>query len=275
MGKDEPQGELWERPLDEVPLAFLDLEMTGLELARDRVVEVCIERVVGGVCVDRVESLVWPGDDRAGGASEVHGLSAEVLAGAPPFETIAGDVRRILEGAVPVAHAAPWDARFLRQELERAGHPMELEHWVDTLALSRRSFLLPNHSLVALRAHFGLPCDAAHRASGDVRALRDIFARCCEVLKPTSAKDLWETRIHSERARAAIVAQLQAAAESGAPVKVASRGAGRPIREMVVRVTALELEADPPRALGYTLPGRARVTLRVDRVVRAEPAEEP
>lgn len=270
MGIDEPQGPHWESPIDEVPFAFVDLEMTGLDIEKDRVVEVCIERVVGGECVARLDSLVWPGEERAGGASQVHGLSSEVLTGAPTFDVLADEIRRLLDGAVPVAHAATWDARFLRKELERSGAPIALDHWIDTLGLSRRSFLLSNHSLTALRTHFGLATEGTHRASGDVAALRKVFERCVEVLRPVSPRDLWETHIPTDRVRASVLAALVSAHASGTPVKVAVRGAGRPIRELVVRITEIVTETEPARAIGYTLPGRGRTELRIDRVLRVE-----
>jgi len=270
VSTSEPSGGAWECPVAEATFAFVDLEMTGLDLASDRVVEVCVERVERGECVARIDTLVWPGEERAGGASEVHGLSVERLTGAPRFEEIAAEVRALLEGAVPVAHAASWDARFLQMELARAGVPMELDHWVDTLSLSRRSFLMPNHSLTALRAKFGLPGEGAHRAASDVRALREVFARCCEVLRPVSPRDLWETRVQNERTRAAIVAALLAAQASGAEVKVVIRASGRPLREVRVCVKEVHHEAEPPKAIGYLMPGRGRAELRIDRILRVE-----
>ena len=57
---DPPQGPPWDDPLGEVPLAFLDLEMTGLDPRDDRVLEVCIERVRGERGEDALVSLVRP-----------------------------------------------------------------------------------------------------------------------------------------------------------------------------------------------------------------------
>src|SRR5579872_4922864 len=70
-----PPGPPWDLPVEATPLAFVDLEMTGLDVERDRVVEVCIERVVGGVVQSHVTTLVQPGA-RAGGAAQYHGLDA-------------------------------------------------------------------------------------------------------------------------------------------------------------------------------------------------------
>src|SRR5215470_13988704 len=103
-----PSGPPWDLPLGDAPLAFVDLEMTGLDAEKDRVVEVCVERVVGGQVVGRLASLVNP-TDRAGGNAEIHGLDAAALADAPPFVALADEVVRLLAGAALVAHAAEWD----------------------------------------------------------------------------------------------------------------------------------------------------------------------
>lgn len=266
-----PAGPSWDLPCEEAPFAFVDLEMTGLDVERDRVVEICVERVVGGECVGRLESLVWPGEERAGGASEVHGLTSDALRGAPTFAELAPQLSVLLAGAVPVAHAASWDQRFLRAELSRLGLELELEHWIDTLWLSRRSFMFPTHSLAALRGQFGLGADGSHRASGDVAALREVFRRCAEVLRPVSPRDLWESLSTSDQARAAVMEGLAAAQAAGLPVKIAVRAAGKPVREVVVVVTEILSDMDPPRAIGYLLPGRGRRELRADRILRIEP----
>ncbi len=269
----EPErGTPWDARLEDAALAFLDLEMTGLDVERDRVVEICAERVVGGRCVGRVETLLWPGDERVGGASHVHGLTPEVLRGAPTFESIVAEVVDVIDGAILVAHAAAWDARFLRAELARAGRPMELQHWIDTLVLSRRSFALPNHSLSALRAHFGLDVAGAHRAGADVAALRYVFQRCVEALGARSARDLWEVRVTERRARSEILAALAGAVEAGVPVLVTYRASRRAPEELRVVVTELVTDLDPPRAIGYLLPSRGRRELRADRILRVDPA---
>jgi DNA polymerase III subunit epsilon len=45
--EEPPQGSPWDDPIDEAPLVFLDLEMTGLRPASDRVIEVCAVRARG------------------------------------------------------------------------------------------------------------------------------------------------------------------------------------------------------------------------------------
>src|SRR5271155_435469 len=100
-----PPGPPWDLPAAEAPFAFVDLEMTGLDSEKDRVVEICVERWMGGKKRDGVTTLVRP-TDRIGGAAHVHGLDAEALANAPSFTDVAPAVLHALRGAVLVAHAA-------------------------------------------------------------------------------------------------------------------------------------------------------------------------
>lgn len=266
-----PPGPPWDLPLDEAPLAFLDLEMTGLDVARDRVVEVCVERVVGNRVEASVATLVRPDDDRIGGCAHVHGLDEGALAHAPPFAAVLPDVKAALDGAVIVAHAAIWDVDFLRAEAARAGADLSIAHWLDTLVLARRAFAFHRNSLGALCEQLAIPRGRAHRAEDDVRALRALFDRCASVLRPQSVRDLWEVRVGERRARAAIVDACEAAAEHAAPVLLTYRPSRRPPQELRMVILEVRADFDPPRVLGYELPGRGRRELRADRILRVEP----
>jgi DNA polymerase-3 subunit epsilon len=251
-------------------LAFVDLEMTGLDASNDRVVEVCIDRVVGGQREGLFSTLVHPGE-RLGGAAHVHGIDAAQLAGAPPFSAIIADVTRMLDGAIVVAHAAAWDVRFLAAEYHRVGQSLAVEHWLDTLALARRAFAFRSYSLASLCRELAIDRGQAHRAESDVRALRAVFDRCIALLAPASARDLWEVRVGERRARQAIVEACEAAVEHGAPVTVTYRPARRAPEAMSMVLLEVRADLDPPRVVGYQLPGRGRRQLRADRILRVEP----
>jgi DNA polymerase-3 subunit epsilon len=269
-----PHGPPWDLPVRDAPLAFIDLEMTGLDVAQDRVVEVCIERVVGTREERRVCTLVDPGD-RVGGAAHVHGLDAAALAGAPRFEQVGAEVLAALEGAIPVAHAASWDVRFLVAELRRAGHVVQVDYWVDTLVLARRAFAFHSYSLESLCRELGIERGQAHRADSDVRALRALFERCLSILAPVSVRDLWEVRAGERRARQAIVDACEAALTHGAEVTVTYRPARRPPETHHMVLLEVLSDLDPPRVVGYQLPGRGRMQLRADRILRVEPFSTP
>jgi DNA polymerase-3 subunit epsilon len=266
-----PPGSPWDDPVTTAPLAFVDLEMTGLDPLKDHVVEICIERWVGETRVARLTSLVMP-PSRVGGASHVHGLDEAALAGAPAFGALAADVHALLAGAIFVAHAARWDVAFLEAELVRAGAPLPIPHYVDTLVLARRAFAFRSYSLDALTKELAIPRGAAHRAEADVAALRAVFARAIAVLAPVSARDLFQVRISERKARDAILLACDAAVEHAAAVAVTYRAARRPPQTMTMVLTEVRRDLQPPRVMGYELPGRGRRELRADRVLRVEPS---
>jgi DNA polymerase-3 subunit epsilon len=246
--------------------------MTGLDVTRDHVVEICIERVVGGEVVGSLESLVKP-PDRAGQNAHVHGIDVDALADAPPYAALANAALELFDGAILVAHAAEWDIAFLRAEFERAGHVFAMHHWLDTLVLARRSFAFQSYSLASLCRKLEIDPGRAHRAGDDVRAMRKVFDRCASVLAPVSARDLWEVRVAERRARAAIVSACQSAVEHGLPVVLTYRPSRRAPEPLTMVLVEVRSDLDPPRVLGYQLPGRGRRELRAARILRVDPAQ--
>jgi DNA polymerase-3 subunit epsilon len=266
-----PPGPPWDLPIERAPLAFVDLEMTGLDVGRDRVVEICVERSAGGRREAFLCTLLDPGE-RLGGAAHVHGLDAAKLAGAPPFPAVAPDIVAALDGAIFVAHGAAWDVAFLLAECRRYGVELSLEHWLDTLVLARRSFAFHSFSLGALCGYLGIERGQAHRAESDVRATRALFDRCVAVLAPVTVRDLWEVRVGQRLARHAIVDACSAAVAHGEPVAVSYRPARRSVETLVMVLLEIRSDLDPPRIVGYQLPGRGRRQLRADRILRIDPA---
>ena len=147
---------------------------------------------------------------------------------------------------------------------------MPLPHYIDTLNLSRRTFGLKKHSLDSLREHFGLDRSRAHRADSDVAALRVVWEKCVEVLEPQTPRDVWEVRIAERKARERILAECTEAIVAGAPVTVIYRPRGRPQEPMKMVLQEIVAGLDPPRVIGYQLPGRGRRELRADRILRIE-----
>lgn len=268
-----PAGAPWDLPLDQAPFAFVDLEMTGLDAAKDRVVEVCVERVRGGVVEGRLHTLVRPEnliDEAAVGNVHVHGIDGAALLGAPTFADLKDQVAALFDGAVLVAHGASWDVAFLEAEMARAGRPMPLLHYVDTLNLSRRTFGLKKHSLEALRQHFDLDRSRAHRADADVTALRAVWGKCVEAVEPKTPRDVWEVRVTERKARDQILAECTEAVASRQPITVVYRPRARPPEPMQMVLVEIVAGLDPPRVIGYQLPGRGRRELRADRILRIE-----
>jgi DNA polymerase-3 subunit epsilon len=100
----------------------IDFETTGLFPTRhDRVIEVGVVFVTDdGEVEGEWSTLVNPGRDV--GPTSIHGVTAREVLKAPTFADIAPHLLQSVAGRTVVAHNAPFDARFLRVELSRAGY---------------------------------------------------------------------------------------------------------------------------------------------------------
>lgn len=272
--REPPPGPPWDSPLAEAPLVFLDLEMTGLDPKADRIIEVCAQRVRGGEVDGVVHGLVRPEPFCFGGGA-IHGIAEGELARAPTFEARWPELRALFDGAVLVAHGAKWDVAFLAAELARAfpGQPMPpfLEHYVDTVPLSRRAALRKSHALASWAVELGFDAASLHRALPDVLALRALFERVSTELGARSPRDLWHVRAGEGHARPEVMTALADALASGAPVSLRYRPARRGAEELPFVVTGLLSSLDPPRVLGYLRDSRARRELRADRILAVAP----
>ena len=114
-----PTDSIWDAPIATCPLVFVDLEMTGLDASCDRVIEICVERVVGNEVTAKFVSLVNP--EIAYSNSDIHGILPSMTDVAPTFAEIAQEVLPIVESAVLIAHGAQFDVAFLKAEYARIG----------------------------------------------------------------------------------------------------------------------------------------------------------
>ncbi len=109
------------------PVCVIDFETTGLSAGRDRVVEVSVVRVDPGEEPKLVlDTLVNP--QRSVKATDVHGITDEDVADAPLFADIADQIIEAISGSVVAAYNVYFDMRFFRDEMARAGYPVEVPH---------------------------------------------------------------------------------------------------------------------------------------------------
>jgi len=161
---------------------ILDTETTGLEPALGhRVIELAAVELVNRRPTGRsVHFYVNPERDIDAGATDVHGLTWEMLRDKPRFADIAPEFIEFARGAQWIIHNAPFDVAFLDEELKRLDLPTTLalaDEVIDTLALARDAFPGKKNSLDALCERFGV--QHAHRtlhgALLDAQLLSEVY----------------------------------------------------------------------------------------------------
>ncbi len=162
--------------LDTVPLVFVDVETTGLDPSRgDRVCELALIRREPNGSTYEWSQLIDPQRPISRGAYAVNRISASLLKGAPLFASVISEVNEVINGAVWVAHNAPFDLGFVQCEYKKARRTLVDRPVVDTVHLARRHFRFPSNRLSELARQFGISTPDAHRALGDCRTTLAVF----------------------------------------------------------------------------------------------------
>ncbi|MED7950525.1 DEDDh family exonuclease [Kitasatospora sp. NPDC058201] len=154
--------------------AVVDVETTGLGRS-DRVISAGVYQLdEDGTVTDHWYTLVNP--ERDPGPVWIHGLTSDLLVGAPTFPEIAGEFAERLRGRVMVAHNALFDWNMISREFSRAGLRAPVDQRICTMVLARDLRLpLPNGKLSSLARHFGVHQQQAHNALDDARVLAEAF----------------------------------------------------------------------------------------------------
>ena len=168
---------LWS-PINSVNLTFFDTETTGFYPEQgDRIVEIAMVTVRGGVVQKTWESLVYPDRPIPEDASRVSGITDAMVWGQPRFEEIVSKIEEMAKDSILVAHNAPFDLGFLQVQMAAVGRPMLTNQTLDTLALAKKCYNLKEYSLGALTRALNIEKGTYHRALGDTMMTHRLFAQ--------------------------------------------------------------------------------------------------
>lgn len=175
-------------------IAF-DLETTGIKPKEDRIVEIGAVLFEGSRAVKGYGTLVDPGVPIPSEASAVNRITDAMVLGKPKVAEVLADFANFCGDLPLVAHNAPFDFKFLLEDIQlhRAAAPTGVV--LDTLPLARKIFPgLPNYKLGTLVRHFGFPSGTFHRAEEDSAYCGLLFDTLIQTLEmrrePCSVSDL-------------------------------------------------------------------------------------
>ena len=159
--------------------AVIDLETTGFDTLRDRIVEVAVVQTDGYRIENRWSSLVNPGISIPAISAAFHGITDLDVCDAPELWALLPEIEDLCAGRTLVAHHATFDRNFLWT----IRGP-----WICTLELSRKAYpLAPSYRLGRLVDYLGirpqLTSEGQHRALPDAEAAAYLLMHCLESLK--------------------------------------------------------------------------------------------
>jgi DNA polymerase III subunit epsilon len=158
------------------PLAFIDLETTGIKVATDRIVEICILRI-NPDGTSRIHTLrINPEMHIPAEVTAIHGITDEDVKDCPTFSQVAHELIQFLEGCdIAGYNSNHFDIPLLVEEFLRADADFELKgrRFVDVQNIFHK--MEPRN----LKAAYKFYCDKelinAHSAEADTVATYEIL----------------------------------------------------------------------------------------------------
>ncbi|MGT2926374.1 bifunctional DnaQ family exonuclease/ATP-dependent helicase [Streptococcus cuniculipharyngis] len=162
--------------------AVVDLEATGSSVDA-AIIQVGIVIIEDGVIRQTYATDINPHQSLTSHIIDLTGITDQQLAQAPDFSQVAGDIYRLIEDCVFVAHNVTFDANLLAEHLFWEGYELKTPR-VDTVELAQVFFpTLEKYSLSRLAKTLGVELEQAHTAIADATATAEIFLLLMEKIK--------------------------------------------------------------------------------------------
>lgn len=158
------------------PLCTFDLETTGTNVGKDRIVEICILKVNPDSSRESKTWLVNPEMPIPKEASDVHGIKDEDVKDCPTFKDIAPKIVELISGTdLAGFNSNRFDVPLLAEELLRAGLDFDLSKFklVDAQTIFFKKE--PRNLGAAYQFYCGKTLENAHSAEADVLATFEVL----------------------------------------------------------------------------------------------------
>lgn len=104
------------------PIAFIDLETTGVNISNDRIVEIAIVKILPDGTRQVKRKLINPLIPIPSSASDVHGITDEMVKDAPSFKQVANEIKQFMDNCdMGGYNSNRFDVPMLIEEFLRAG----------------------------------------------------------------------------------------------------------------------------------------------------------
>lgn len=158
------------------PICFFDLEATGTNVAKDRIVEISILKVFPNGNKESKTWLVNPEMPIPKEVIAIHGITDEKVANEPTFKELAGVVYDMIKGCDLAGYNSNrYDIPLLAEEMLRAGLDFDMKNMlaVDVQTIFHK---MEQRTLsAAYKFYCGKDLEGAHTAAADAEATYEVL----------------------------------------------------------------------------------------------------
>ena len=110
------------------PLAVIDLETTGIDLATDKIVEIAVVKLMPDGTIQKKRKIINPQKPIPEASSNVHGITDEMVKDAPTFKQVANEIKQFLNNCdLGGYNSNRFDIPMLVEEFLRSGLEFSME----------------------------------------------------------------------------------------------------------------------------------------------------
>ena len=158
------------------PIVFFDLETTGLNLLKDRIVQISYIKVMpNGEEIER-NYLVNPGMPIPPETTEIHHITDEMVADKPTFKELARKIAQEWQGCdLAGFNSNRFDVPLLLEEMHRVGVEFDIEkrRLIDVMNIYHKKER--RNLSAAYQFYCGKDLEGAHSADADTRATYEVL----------------------------------------------------------------------------------------------------
>ncbi len=158
------------------PIAFIDLETTGVNLSKDRIVELAIVKIMPDGSRVTKRKLINPQMPIPQASSDIHGITDEMVKDAPTFKNVSNEVKQFLENCdLGGYNSNRFDIPILMEEFLRAEIDLDLStrRMVDVQHIFYS--MQPRTLSAAYEFFCNKELEDAHSAEVDINATIEVF----------------------------------------------------------------------------------------------------
>ncbi len=163
------------------PICFFDLETTGIDIGKDRIVEIAILKVFPNGNKESKTWLVNPTIPIPKQATEVHGITNEKVANEPTFDKLAATIHNMIKDSDLAGYNSDrFDIPLLAEELLRAGVDFDMKSRVSVDVQTIFHKMEERTLSAAYKFYCGKTLENAHSATADTDATYEILTQQLE-----------------------------------------------------------------------------------------------
>jgi DNA polymerase-3 subunit epsilon len=158
------------------PIAFIDLETTGVNLSTDRIVEIAIVKIMPDNTRQVKRKLINPEMSIPKESSDIHGITDEMVKEAPTFKQSGNEIKQFLDNCdLGGYNSNRFDIPLLMEEFLRAGMDVDLSNrkMVDVQHVFYT--MEPRTLSAAYKFYCQKDLNNAHSAEADVNATIEVL----------------------------------------------------------------------------------------------------